>query len=357
MFLSYICVMRVLGVMSGSSMDAIDVVSVYFDDSNGLSWQLEHSKAFAMPEELKVDLSKVNNQKALGIAKTESAFSLFISQCIAEFREDIAEQVDLVSIHGHTLLHIPDISASWQLLNGGMVAALTRLKVICDFRNQDMALGGQGTPMAVIADRDLYPGYDYYLNMGGIANISYLKNEQWCAYDIAPCNQVNNYYAQKLGLEFDESGHVASRGKVHNVLLDRLLKDDYIQKEFPKSIDNSWIKEYWIPLFESFDLSPRDSLRTNIEFLVNVLEKEVSHLKGSILFSGGGVKNSFFINEVKRLQQIGYSCVVPDGEIIDFKESVLMAYMGYLRMKGQNNFISSATGAERDCLGGAIYTS
>lgn len=347
--------MRILGVMSGSSLDGLDVASVIFDHKSNLCWEMEYSETFTIPEDLKGQLRNILSKNAMEISHTESMYSHFVGQCVNEVKTKLDKPVDYLSIHGHTLLHLTEIGTSWQLLNGGSVAAQCQTDVICDFRNSDMRLGGQGTPMAVIADRDLFEGYDFFINLGGIANISYVKDGKWRAYDFAPCNQVNDYYAQKQGFSFDKNGIIAASGHVNKKLLHALLDHPFIKKKQPKSLDNSWIKEVWLPLMDANELSVEDTLCTYSAFLAETIKKETSFKNGKILLTGGGAKNKYFIKILESLLSHEYECVIPSEEIIDFKESILMAYMAYLRVSKQPNFIGSATGAHRDTIGGAWY--
>lgn len=337
--------------MSGSSLDGIDIVLTSFEGSD---WTLLSSQAYPITSLLKNRLQNTVQQTAFELAKTESLYSEFVAECINAFNTDgIA---DLAGIHGHTVLHLPEINTSWQLLNGGMVASLTKLPIVCDFRNQDMALGGQGTPMAVIADRNLYPGHQYYINLGGIANISYKENERWVAYDLCACNQLLNYYSQKLDKEYDHGGAMAKAGKLNQDLLKLLMKDDYLKKTPPKSLDNSYIQKDLISKLEQLELEPLDYLRTITEFLSKVIASSITGSAGSLFITGGGSKNDYLIELIKgKLASKNIAAHLPAEETVDYKEAILIAYCAYLRMRGHNNFISEATGASSDVSGGALY--
>lgn len=348
--------MRIIGVMSGSSLDGLDIASVKFKYGDKLEWELEYYETVPLERSLKADLSSILDKDALQIAHIQSKYSEFVAESVINVKRHIGKDIDYLSIHGHTILHLPEIATSWQLLNGGQVSGMCQTDVITDFRNQDMTLGGQGTPMAVIADRDLFAGYDFYLNLGGIANLSYYAEGCWHAYDFAPCNQVNDYFAKLLGQNYDKDGLLASQGHVNGALLEGLLNQTFIKKNHPKSLDNTWIKEIWIPYIESFNLLPIDVLNTYAHFLKEVIKKEVAIKEGTLFITGGGTKNSYFTSVLKDSLSKGYACTIPDSTIIDYKESILMAYMAFLRVNNRTNFISSSTGASRDCIGGAWYT-
>lgn len=345
--------MKGIGIMSGSSLDGLDLALVDFSNIAQGDWSLIQSETFDLESNLKKRLHDILNQNAWDIAKTQSLFSKFVSDSILSFISG-QPKVDFCAIHGHTVLHAVEDQFSWQLLNGGYVSQTVRLNVVCDFRNQDMALGGQGTPMAVLADKYLFSNFDYYINLGGIANISYHQNDKWAAYDLFPFNQVLNYYAQKCDKEFDANGDLGRSGVVSEKLLDALSNEDYIKKPFPKSIDNSWIHNYWIKRIESYKLNPQDSIRTYMEFAVQVVKRIINKKQSKLLMTGGGAHNKYFIELLSdSLNQCRVE--VPERNIVDYKEAILIAYAGYLRIMGQSNFINDATGATEPTIGGAVY--
>lgn len=345
--------MKIIGLMSGSSLDAIDVVYVEFKNRE---WELICMNAYDMPKELATKLSEIIHFSVFELANIESEYTHFLAEKLNDFISiNNITSNDGVSVHGHTVLHLPKIKTSWQLLNGGLLSELINSTVITDFRNQDMALGGEGTPMAVIADRDLFPGYDAYLNLGGIANIS-LKAAVWHAYDVCPCNQILNYFAQKSGFKYDMNGDLAAVGEVDPMVLKQLLSHPFYKKQIPKSIDNTAIKTNWIPQIEEFGLRPNDVLATVCEMIAVSIHSIGFKEDSKILISGGGSYNNYLISCIKRLSP---NCVfvLPEAQIIDFKESILMAYMGYLRLCGKPNFMHETTKAKRSVISGAVYKS
>lgn len=339
--------------MSGSSLDGLDIVAVEFSEGNKLIWNIVTYNIYCIADDIATRLADAPNLKARELMELQSEYSQMLSACIESFITDNNLSPSYIAIHGHTLVHSPQYKSSWQLLNGGLISASLSYPVICNFRNQDMALGGQGTPMAVLADRDLYPGYDYYINLGGIANCSFIKDNKWVAYDLFPFNQVLNAYAQKLDHPYDKGGFLSSQGTINTALLHTLNNDPYIKAPYPKSIDNTWIKEYWMLLLIDVgdNVSHHDVMRTYVEFAA----QQISNLVDScskILWTGGGAHHQLFM---KLLASKNVYSILPNKQIIDSKESVLIAYAGYLRWIGKPNFVASATGAERDVIGGAVY--
>jgi len=337
-----------LGIMSGSSLDAIDAVVVEISKDQ---FTFIEKATIPFPRALKDGLRQAANLPLRDYLILESEYSTFLAYSIlSNFKSDY----DFISVHGHTTHHFPSEVISNQMINGGILSALTKKKVVTDFRIGDIALGGKGTPMVTIAEKYLFKGYDYYLNLGGIANISIAHD--WSAYDISPCNQLLNYLAYKINLDYDAEGKVACGGTMIPELFETLGRFDYYQELPPKSIDNNWIKENYFPLLDSVDVIP-DALFTTVKWIATQIDQSISISQpGNLFVTGGGTHNSFLIEEIRTLLlKKNISIVIPEQDIVDYKEAILMAYLGYLRISNQPNLLHSVTGASRNSLGGAIY--
>ncbi|MBT8229063.1 MAG: anhydro-N-acetylmuramic acid kinase [Bacteroidia bacterium] len=344
-----------LGIMSGSSLDGLDIAAVSFARDNFKEWELISSNTFTLPEDLVILFKQIDRLDIPAILKLESVFTKFIAQCIQSFIAAFPVNVDFIAVHGQTLIHLPEEQSSWQMVNGGMLASLCDKTVVTDFRNQDMALGGQGAPMAVIADRDLFEGYDYYLNLGGIANISYLENDIWHAFDLIPFNQVSNYFAGKSGLDYDRDGLLAREGIINNKMLDFCNAHPYLTIKAPKSLDNTQVKNDWIYPLDQMEIESRDILRSYIEFASDEIARTIRS-NTCLLVTGGGAHHRYFTELLSgKLAKKKSMLTVPENVIADYKESILMAYAGLLRLENIPNFISEATGAKTDTIGGAVY--
>ena len=274
---------------------------------------------------------------------------------INRFRKEHPGQADAVASHGHTIFHQPHLRLTTQIGDGDAIAAETGLTVVCKFRNLDVALGGQGAPLVPIGDRLLFGQYDACLNLGGIANISYETSDgRREAYDICPCNMALNYLARRKGKSYDADGMMAREGKVSQPLLDKLNALDYYHLGLPKSLGKEWFVANMLPLIETEALSVNDLLSTIVEHIAHqVAEAVKGHKVGTMLATGGGAKNKYLI---ARMQAHLPDCqiVVPADEIIDYKEAIIFALLGYLRLCGKNNCLSSVTGAKHDNCGGNI---
>lgn len=348
--------MNIIGIMSGSSLDGIDMACVHFNDIGGIQYEITATQTFALPDELRQKLRHIVDMNAFELSKVESSYTQFIADLVIRFCKNYKLECTVLGVHGHTVLHLPDIQSSWQLLNAGMLSSLTEKSVVSDFRNQDMALGGQGTPMAALIDRDFFSDYAAVINLGGIANVSIFQDGTQEAYDICPCNQVHDVLAGKMQLPFDKDGLLGANGHVDEELLDKLIQHDYLKIPPPKSLDNTWIREEWLPILESTSISVNDALRTHYECVAICLRNALSDLKGKILLTGGGAKNKFLIDLLKQItQRDDIEIELPENRLIDFKESFLMAYMAFKRIKMQSNFIKECTGASKDVIAGALY--
>ncbi len=357
-------VFRVLGLMSGSSLDGLDVALCRFETeetSAHLSWEMEQATTVPFSEMWRERLYFLPQQDALIFAKTHVYFGRYLSELIQPFLSKLSIAPDLIAAHGHTVFHHPDARYTVQIGDGAALSVLSGIPVVCDFRSPDVALDGEGAPVVPIVERDLFPEYDFFLNIGGIANMSFRSPEGMVAFDICAANQALNYLAQAMGQPFDEEGQLASRGIVVPDLLDQLNDLPYFRKPFPKSLSNQWVQERIFSILQQHPSGVADKMRTMVEHIAyQVVQHAHLFLEASVrtkmLVTGGGAFNVFLIGVLsQQLSDKGIQLEVPSVQVVEFKEALLMAYMGYLRYQGQINCLSSATGAQRDTIGGCIY--
>ncbi|MCB0399329.1 MAG: anhydro-N-acetylmuramic acid kinase, partial [Winogradskyella sp.] len=260
--------------------------------------------------------------------------------------------IDFVSSHGHTALHQPENGLTYQIGNHQVFAEVLQQKVICDFRVQDVEYGGQGAPLVPIGDRLLFHNYKYCLNLGGFANVSFEKNNERLAFDICPMNIVLNHYVSKLNLEYDDRGRMASTGKVNKDLLAELNQLEFYNQLPPKSLGLEWVKRFVLPLIDSYNLKVEDILRTFIEHIAIQISKVLENQSTSILITGGGAFNDFLIQRLK--EKTISNIVIPDNEIVEFKEALVFGLLGVLKERNEINCLKSVTGAVRDHSSGKI---
>lgn len=342
--------------MSGTSLDGIDLAHINFTiKDNKWNYQILESETIPYSQDwlnkLKVAVSfSEENLIELNVEYTE-----LLGNIIKSFIErNSISNIDAVCSHGHTILHQPQNGFTLQIGNLPKIAKIIQEKVVCDFRVQDVQLGGQGAPLVPIGDRILFSEYDYCLNLGGFSNVSFEYNSKRIAFDISPVNTVLNFYANKLGLDYDDKGKIARSGKVNSNLLNELNALDYYKKSFPKSLGFEFVKEIVLPLIEKYSISIEDKMHTFTEHIALQTSLALPSKTGKILITGGGAYNDFLIERMQfHLPKI--EIIIPDNKTLEFKEALIFGLLGVLKLRNEINVLSSVTGAKMDHSSGVIY--
>ena len=351
---------NVLGMMSGTSLDGLDIACCRFWKEEG-QWKYELKKARTIPysEEQRNKLSTAISMDPMDLFKMHHRYGEWLGKTAKEFLDKHELKVDFISSHGHTIHHRPEEGYTFQAGDGAELAKHSGQTVICDYRTEDVKQGGQGAPLVPIGDRLLLSEYDYCLNLGGISNISFEKDGKRIAYDIGIANMLLNPLADKLGLPYDPDGAYARQGKPNKPLLDALNQLEYYSLPYPKSTGYEWFaKDVW-PLVESYDDTPENLLHTAVHHIAEQITLAISKSNAdrsvSMLVTGGGTKNSFLIETLQ--EKLGSACkvVVPDAGLIDYKEALVFALMGVLKMEGEVNVLSSVTGGVKDLCSGKEF--
>jgi anhydro-N-acetylmuramic acid kinase len=351
---------RALGIMSGSSMDGLDLAYVHLHSSQG-KWNYTLAEAVTIPHtsEWISRLDAAPELSAREYLLLHHEFGVYIGQEVNKFIEErnLDFQIQLIASHGHTVFHMPQHGTTAQLGSGAAIAAQTGLQVVTDLRSLDMALGGQGAPIVPIGERWLFSGYDYFLNLGGIANITLAVDGIYQAFDVCPANRVLNLLAQKRGQAFDRDGAWASAGQVIIPLLEALDGLDYYLLPPPKSLPNQFGTEVVWGLIKASGCPVEDGLRTYTEHIARQLARALDAKPGGkMLVTGGGAHNVFLVERITALlDPLGISISVADPMVTDFKEALIMAFMGVLRLREEENTLASVTGALRPSIGGALW--
>lgn len=352
---------HVIGLMSGTSLDGVDLVYAKFTLNQGYSFEILKKKSIVYSELWKNRLQKAFDYSGEELTFLDADYGKFLGELVLNFRlENDIENLDFVASHGHTIFHRPEQGYTLQIGSGAHLAAACKCKVICDFRTQDVALGGQGAPLVPIGDLLLFKQYDFCLNIGGFANISYQLDNQRIAYDICPANIVLNHFTRKIGLEYDDKGIMASEGSVSKGLLSALDGLSFFKEEQPKSLGYEFVVEEVLPIIDRYGLPTKDMLRTFVEHaahqISDVINSAVDKLEAEdpiVLITGGGAFNSFMIQRITALSRPRIE--IPAKEIIDFKEALVFAFLGVLKDQGEVNCLKSVTGASWDHCGGVVY--
>ncbi|GAC1421660.1 MAG: anhydro-N-acetylmuramic acid kinase [Flavisolibacter sp.] len=361
---------RAIGLMSGSSLDGLDIVFAEFVNS-AEEWTYEIKAASCLPysSSWKTKLENATTLSALDYQLLDSEYGHYCGKIINQFIEEnnIQYQVGLIGSHGHTIFHIPSKKMTAQLGRGAAIAAETKLPVVSDLRSLDVAFGGQGAPIVPIGEKYLFKEYGLFLNLGGIANISLNQDPSFIAFDVCAANQVLNMLSGLLGKEYDAEGQMASKGNLHGDLLHQLNSMDYYLYPFPKSLSNDMARDIIFPLIRSYTISVEDGLRTYVEHIAQQISLSVEKMQHQnsllpspasrkMLVTGGGAFNSFLIKRLSHaLQDLEIEVVLPADTIIRYKEALIMAFIALLRWRQQYNVLSSVTGAATSSIGGAVW--
>lgn len=350
-----------VGTMSGTSLDGLDLALVKFTGNEGYSFEILRSESIKYSEKWKKRLHQAFEATADDLSRLHVEYGVFLAEKILSFIESSGgPRPDLIASHGHTVFHRPEEGYTVQIGSGAVIAARTGCKVVCDFRAQDVALGGQGAPLVPIGDALLFTKYDLCLNLGGFANISFDMEGERKAFDICPVNIVLNQYTRQIGLEYDDGGQLASEGNLHEGLLGALNDLPFYFTDRPKSLGYEFVVEQILPLIDSYGLPVTDVLRTFVEHaaqqIAGVIRKAgtVSDRgQVEVLVTGGGAFNGFLIDRLRALS--GSRIILPPREIIEFKEALIFAFLGLLRIQNKINCLKSVTGAAKDHSSGVVY--
>lgn len=371
---------RIIGLMSGSSLDGLDIAFAEIHEDGG-AWSagILAADCYPYPAEWVDRLKNATSLKALDYQLLHVDYGHYLGEQVNRFIEEngLHYKVALISSHGHTTFHMPGRRMTGQLGDGAAIAAVTGLPVVSDLRAMDIAFGGQGAPIVPIGEKLLFRDHSLFLNLGGIANISFNNPGSYIAFDVCPANRVLNMLASLAGKEYDAGGQIASGGRVHEELLQKLNGLSYYALPYPKSLANDFGTGEVFPIVQSFGLSIPDALRTYVEHIVQQVGGAVRNNRrrmtddrpgnqpetqnpqpgtAKLLVTGGGALNTFLVNRLQEeLEPLGVEVSIPDEKLVQYKEALVMALIGVLRWRQEYNVLSSVTGARRDSIGGALW--
>jgi len=345
----------VIGLMSGTSLDGVDVACCVFSYENGRwDYKITFAETFPYTEEWFKRLSCLPASTAAEFASADHLFGHLLGKITSGFIEKYKIKADFIASHGHTVFHQPANGFTSQIGNGAAIKAETGLTVICDFRSGDVADGGQGAPLVPAGDRLLFPMYDYCLNLGGFANISFDLLGDRLAFDICPVNIVLNLLAGKEGRPCDMDGAMASTGKLNPELLNALNSLPYYSLPGPKSLGKEWVEANISPLLDNSGLKTEDLLSTFCTHIAEQIALNTGIDNGKkLLITGGGTHNKHLVSEI--LAHIRPQLIIPDLLTINFKEALIFAFLGVLRQRNEINCLKTVTGAKQNGSFGAIY--
>ncbi len=344
---------KAVGVMSGTSLDGLDIAAVDFAFANNKwSFTIVDATTISYSEEWIEKLKNAHTLPGEKLMELNAEYGRYTGVEINSFIERLSYKPDLIASHGHTIFHQPEKGFTLQIGSGAEIAAITKTTTVADFRTTDIALGGQGAPLVPVGDKLLFPESKYCLNIGGFANISFEKNGRRLAFDIGPANFALNYFAEIQGLQYDKNGELGRKGVINKQLLHKLNNLEYYTREAPKSLGREWMERVFFPAINSFPISVSEKMRTLYEHIAMQIAKATTS-QGKLLITGGGALNTFLIERIKH--HAVAEIVIPDDTIINYKEALIFAFLGVLRRQNKINCLASVTGASKDSSGGVVF--
>ena len=342
-----------LGVMSGTSLDGVDLALCYFDIQKNITYKMPLAKTIAYSTYWRSRLLRAVDFSPKELVLLDLEYTKYLGDIIKTFIADNnIKDLDAVCSHGHTVLHRPDQGVTLQIGNLEQISKNIQQTVVCDFRVQDLLFGGQGAPLVPLGDRLLFSQYDYCLNLGGFANISKVSSGVSVAYDICPVNVVMNHYAQKLAMPYDSGGELAKSGEILPTILKQLDALSYYRQHPPKSLGVEWVYKELMPILKASKAKEEDVLRTCVAHFASQIVQQLNP-GSSVLVTGGGGYNRFLLEQIQA--SIDVTLVLPNKTLIEFKEALIFGLLGVLKLRDEVNCLSSVTGASKDHSSGVVF--
>tara|TARA_Y100001978_G_scaffold202715_2_gene224822 strand:- start:321 stop:1376 length:1056 start_codon:yes stop_codon:yes gene_type:complete len=342
---------NVIGLMSGTSLDGVDLAFASFYYNKTWKYQLDVCQTIPYNKEWQTHLQQLHLKPISEIYQSSERYAIYLSQLLNDFILKNNLKVDLISSHGHTVLHNPEKSITLQIGNGKIINAKLNIPVVSDFRSLDVELGGQGAPLVPVGDELLFSKYDYCLNLGGFSNFSFKNDGLRKAYDICPVNIVLNKYSQKLGEQYDNKGIISKSGSINNDLLKELNNINYYKKLPPKSLGREWLEREFLYVLKKYNDSTPNILRTLVEHIAIQIANCIK--SGKCLVTGGGAFNTFLIQRIKAMSQANF--LLGDKKLIEYKEALIFGLLGVLKIEKEINCLASVTGAKRNSIVGKYF--
>lgn len=346
--------MHVVGMMSGTSLDGMDLVLCSFSDENGnWNWHVEKAVTLDYPDDWRNTLATAHRLTGGQLMLLHNEYGTYIGKAVKDFIEGY--RADLIASHGHTVFHQPERRMTFQLGNPAFIAAECGLPVAADFRNTDIALGGQGAPLVPVGDSLLFGRFEFCLNLGGFANISNDVYGKRIACDLVPVNIVANELAAQTGMPFDRDGLTGREGNIIGELVNEFNELDFYRIKGPKSLGREWVETVFLPVLEKYKVPVADQLRSFYEHVAVQISNYINEYEaGEVLVTGGGAYNKFLVELIGSKTRSGL--FIPDDDTVKYKEAIIFAFLGLLRFTNRVNCLASVTGATADSSAGAVYS-
>jgi anhydro-N-acetylmuramic acid kinase len=351
---------KVLGLMSGTSLDGLDLAYCHiWKKLDRWKFEIKETRAISYDADMRSSLQNSIDLPADELLILHNTYGSWLGQQAREFIEEKDLEVDIISSHGHTTHHQPEQGLTFQIGSGQHLANVSRHKVVCDFRSNDVSLGGEGAPLVPIGDLLFFGNYDFCLNLGGIANVSFEHEGKRIAYDIGLANMILNHITQKIGLSYDNNGMLASKGSINNTMLEQLNELSYYKLPFPKSTGYEWFVEKVVPVINTAEDTTENLLHTAVHHICEQVAMQIKMYankdQSTLFVTGGGALNQFMMELLQLKLAPAVSLVIPSKKLIEYKEALIFALMGILRVEQEINVLKTVTGASKDSSSGVIY--
>lgn len=368
-----------IGLMSGTSLDGLDVALCRFYTNEIQTPELISYKTYSWPKDLEQIIRSVTSVKQADLyqltyfnRKAAEFFSECIINLILESKYS-PQDIDFIGSHGHTIYHIPSHksedkkAATLQLVDADHIAVSTGILTISDFRQKHIAFGGEGAPLVVYGDFAIYRSESenrFLVNIGGMANLTWLPAgesfERVRTTDTGPGNKLIDLAVQLFDYSkhFDEGGQFASMGEIDEIALENMLNDNFFKGIYPKSTGTEYFNAEWLLKYTS-SLNAFDRIRTVTALTAKSIGKACLHYSDNkhftVYISGGGIHNKVLIHDLQRELGLGNIKSIKDlGIYPDAKEAVLFAWLGFQTIQNRGVKSSEISGLKKNCLLGKI---
>ncbi|MBN3581681.1 anhydro-N-acetylmuramic acid kinase [Algoriphagus aestuarii] len=350
---------HVIGLMSGTSGDGLDLAYCLFEKKESWSFKILEATTIPFPDSLGDQLKHSHLLSALDLNLLDVNFGKWMGTVVKSFCQQKKITPEAVCSHGHTVFHRPNKGLTLQIGNGWALHQASEMKIINDFRMRDVQLGGQGAPLVPIGDRLLFSEMDFCINLGGIANISMESEGKRVAFDCSPFNLLLNPLAEHLGKPYDDNGHWAREGKLDKDLFQQLNEIPFYQIQGAKSLGREDMEEVFSPIIASSTSSEKDKLATLAEHfayqIASIIQSYSQVEFPKVLITGGGAYHGYFLERLDFHLQSKWVKFNASKELIEFKEALIFGFLGVLKLRGENNCLASVTHASEDSCGGTIF--
>ena len=362
--------MVVLGLMTGTSMDGIDLclADLEFREIDSLKFKIIDSITYQYPNQIKKNIIKSLNNSSYNYSDLSNQIGKFYLDKTIQFLKN--RNIDLIASHGQTISHLSN-KYSLQIGNPEYMSKYFSIPVVYNFRKKDIDFNGTGAPLVPYLDWLLFKNSKenvFTINLGGISNLTFIPRggirKNIIGFDMGPGMCLSDQYMRIFfNKKYDYFGRLSSKGKVIEKLLDKLMNNEFIYKKPPKSTSvENFNEDYMIEMLKEFNqINKFDILRTLVNFTCRCIERNINlftslnNNKDKIFLSGGGAKNITLVNDLKEMISPNIENFNYNGINVDNKEAFLMCLLGYTCFMKIPNNISSVTGASKEVVCGEIY--